>query len=1205
MNDFGTNIFPGFIDADADDYTIENKNFRDAHNIRKGHGSVHDIIQDYIGNSEVEIDTWPDGVNTPVGAVEDKITGRLYVLYHNDNDNHWIARFDTLTDEYIFCYTSPGLDFSLDNPISGIGIHVIDGDKLVWVDGRVEGTTISGNEPKKLNLNKIVTTGLDKEYDLCFPQNYFEDSDRTLTVRIIDNGVITNTDINILAASFVDLETSLAALATSLEGIAGIASAEVSLACIRVTLDTDVTLLLFTDTGTFYYSGFNFYSQYVKSTAYFSSDPRLWLIKPLPPYRLKPSYRYEDNGRGNLRPDTSYQFMYRYIFDQDERSTFSPWSYTPTNYYWSDEDITNDPTEADPYQAFAYENKILNNLDFNFIRIRLDANCFIFINEWREVITGVEIAFRTGEEELWYTMGDYRLNELTYEDDTAYVDFYHDESYRILSSDDAAEPDVQAFKMFDNVPRIASGLNPISDEKGITRLTIGSNLERYDQVDVEANVTVYYDSPDYADKTLSEGDEQTCICSLKTGGIYDVFIEYEDFMGRRAPQQYLDTVYVDRRTTSLGLIDPYPTLPYLRVEMLSTPPIWAHRWRVCISKNHKQSRYLQMGTDQKQFVNVNYDEGTVTIIDVADHFTDPSGTSHVMFSFFLENVTGVTYSGITGGNNASLLDTFYDIKVSKEKMTPAENDKLVLVNLKEKSGIVGAPAPGVPVEMDVSGYAVNLGTANIYVDGINYLEIYVPYEPYASDLDGIHSIRLCNLELYRTLNDDTAIGYEFSDTFDISAPGAVSRNHGGTKSLGPTCGDTFTYTVYELQLNFIYKHSYYERPSMYDVGNTMSSYGRGNVEDRSYAERYLYNQMRVSDVYIPNSEVNGLTAFRGLEFANVQREFGPIMGMVNVQSIMLVICQNKAQPVYTNKDRLIGVSGESLTVVTNNLLNIGEELQGDYGTRNPESVVCNDGKVYWWDVFRGAVLRYSVGGGVFPISEFGYARVFHNKGASRITIDRADDWTRGGYDRKHKQYYLTFQKDGVFVTYSWKDQGERGGWMGTVSFQPYCYGNVGNKFFSFNPIAGDDFGKLYIHDLGSYNTFYGVESLPYITFVMNKDPQMKKVFKNIRVKSNKKFTADPIRVPVGNDYASGQLSRLKANKFESYENDWWATFLRDMNDTSSEFLDIVDNTERQVTALLRGRPLRGDVIIITLNATEGNILLRSVDIEYFVSQKTR
>lgn len=1205
MNDVGQNTFQGFIDGDADDYSIENKNFRDAHNIRKGKGSVHDIITDYIGNSEVAIDSWPDGDNTPVSACEDKINGRLYVLYHNSNNDHWIGRYDINDDEFIFCYASEGLELSLDRPIPKVGIHVIDGDKLIWADGRVEGTTIDGSEPKKINLNKIVTTGLARQYDICFPQQYFEDSDRDLTVTITDSGGSTDTVINLLSAGFVDLQTSLDDLATSLEAISEITNAEVYGSCIRVTLQANHTLSLSTDTGTFYYAPYNFYSTNVVTNDVFTSDPRLWLIKPLPPYRLKPSYRYEDNGRGNLRKNTAYQFMYRYIFDQDERSAFSPWSYVPTNYYYSDEDITNDPTEADPYQAFAYENKILNNTDFNMIRIRLDDSCFSLQNEWREVITGIQVAFRTGEEEYWYSMGDFKLSELLYEDSTAYVDFYHDEGYEILSSDDAAEPDVQAFKMFDNVPKVAAAVNPITDEKGITRLSIGDNLERFDLVDVEANVTVYWDSPNYADKTLSEGDEQTCICSLKTGGIYDVFIEYEDYAGRRAPQQYLDTVYVDRRITSLGLIDPYPTLPYLRVEMLSTPPAWAFRWRVCISKNHRQSRYLQMGTDQKQFVNLNYDEGTVTIIDVSDHFTDPSNTTHVMWAFYLNNVTGVTYSGITGGDNNSFLDTFFDINVSREKLTPAENDKLVLVNLKEKSGIVGAAAPDVPLEMDVSGYAVNLGTANIYVDGINYLEIYVPYEPNAAELDGIHSIRLCNLELYRTLNDDTGFGYEFSDTFDISQPGDQFRTHGGTKSLGPTCGDTFTYTVYELQLNFIFKHSYYERPSMFDLSNTMSSYGRVNVEDKTYKERLLYNQIRVSDVYIPNSTINGLSAFRGLEFTNIQREFGPIMGMANVQSIMLVVCQNKAQPVYTNKDQLIGVSGETLTVVTNNLLNIAEELQGDYGTRNPESIVVNDGKAYWWDVYRGAAIRYTIGGGVFPISDFGYTRTHQNLGASRLTIARADDWTVGGYERKHNQYFLTFQKDGTFYTYAWKDEGERGGWLGTVSFQPYCYGNVGNKFFSFNPNAGDDLGKLYLHDLGSYNTFYGAESLPYITFVMNKDPNVKKLFKNIRIKSNKLYEADPIRTVVGQDYASGQLSRLKSNKFTSYENDIWAQFLRDMNDTSNEFLSIANPTTRQVTALLRGRPLRGDVIIITLNAIEGNIILRSVDIEYVTSQKTR
>ena len=84
-------------------------------------------------------------------------------------------------------------------------------------------------------------------------------------------------------------------------------------------------------------------------------------------------------------------------------------------------------------------------------------------------------------------------------------------------------------------------------------------------------------------------------------------------------------------------------------------------------------------------------------------------------------------------------------------------------------------------------------------------------------------------------------------------------------------------------------------------------------------------------------------------------------------------------------------------------------------------------------------------------------------------------------------------------------------------------------------------------------------------------------------------------------------SRLKDNRFASYEGHLNADFLRDMNDTSAEFRAITDPLAREVAALLRGRLLRGEVLVVRLrNSSPGeDFILQRIDIGFAMSEETK
>jgi len=147
-------------------------------------------------------------------------------------------------------------------------------------------------------------------------------------------------------------------------------------------------------------------------------------------------------------------------------------------------------------------------------------------------------------------------------------------------------------------------------------------------------------------------------------------------------------------------------------------------------------------------------------------------------------------------------------------------------------------------------------------------------------------------------------------------------------------------------------------------------------------------------------------------------------------------------------------------------------------------------------------------------------------------------------------------------------------------------------------------GELWLHDKGEYGNFYGEQLECGVDFVVNNQPDMKKLFWHIRVKSTDAVFTPPKGIEVYIDQSiSPMVSELRENHFERLEGDYWADFRRNMVD--KEFDNIEPIELREVTALLKGMPLRGDYMIIKLrNKSNKKVTLYSVDTHSSISNKT-
>ena len=100
----------------------------------------------------------------------------------------------------------------------------------------------------------------------------------------------------------------------------------------------------------------------------------------------------------------------------------------------------------------------------------------------------------------------------------------------------------------------------------------------------------------------------------------------------------------------------------------------------------------------------------------------------------------------------------------------------------------------------------------------------------------------------------------------------------------------------------------------------------------------------------------------------------------------------------------------------------------------------------------------------------------------------------------------------------------------------------------------------------------------------------------IREKANKVWFAIEIVIPPNSRYPNGMTSRITKNNFTNFEGDYWAQFFKDMTDPS-----FVSQTE----ALQRGRELKGDVMIITLqNSDTSEAYINEIDVNFTPSEET-
>lgn len=355
-----------------------------------------------------------------------------------------------------------------------------------------------------------------------------------------------------------------------------------------------------------------------------------------------------------------------------------------------------------------------------------------------------------------------------------------------------------------------------------------------------------------------------------------------------------------------------------------------------------------------------------------------------------------------------------------------------------------------------------------------------------------------------------------------------------------------------------------------------NSYNKGRPNIFNLDERNIRREAsaRYSELYIPDTNINGVGTFFDTSFADYDKVYGNIQKIRNKGKYLVVFQQVKTGRVRVNESILSDMSNFEAVQKSNQVLSDIDYYVEDTGIgNNPESFAESGNSMYFIDAYKGAVNRLSLDG-INKVSNYG-VRTFFNKELPKFISKNV--W--GVYDERFDSYIISFPAVGDYTGYSISFHEPSNRWTSFYNFASEASVTCGVNFITFKRGVG------YLHNQTgvSYCNFYGVQYPSSVQIAFNENPSNIKVFKNLEVESNDIWTAD-----ISNQ--RGQASNLIDADYEKIENVYWASLWKDTNSPGG---------------LVDGDDLRSPELIIKLSNDSTNFVkLFTVGLKYFNSEST-
>lgn len=884
----------------------------------------------------------------------------------------------------------------------------------------------------------------------------------------------------------------------------------------------------------------------------------------------------------------NFTFKVQYVFDDNERSSYSPIS----NY-------------AFPVTACDGTGEDI---------ISQDNKLTVTVATGSAIVKKIQIVAKETNGSDYTVIAELDKSVMSIANDSTYgFTFYNNGNYVPVEVN-------ESIKLFDNVPQKSRAQTLISGN----RIVDGLIVEGYDPVQVDAKFNITYATPSYP----VNPDFFPKSSYVKSGGSYLLGFTYYDEYGNRSGT----TNIVNEKTTNLVaptvnvygtrlfvpfLTDPLYTspamdfVPVVGAQIYHSPPSWAKYYQVLRSKNESMDRYIQFVAE-----NVNYltDDHTTIVLpaaaafvkvyinNIAGRYKDENPNSVLVYDFvkgdrirFIANNAWTTltitapYAKAPAGGNAPS-PTQYPISLPNSSSTITGffsfNDTEVVsydsgtgaLLLKMNASVPNNLLPGVlfevyqpgenvidnneimfemgecrPITTDIHGNLVHTGAVTQLI--ASYVSSTYVAPVFTATLLAGHGIAVpdivkvtsANFSVFGVVTATTATTVTI-DTTGYTLIGTYSGTSGSiikaaTFNLsGGDCFRRYQDMPFVLQdVNRLY--SYVEAENASNMfPSKMWNVGRPNRVDPTYRQITRPSTVIYSEAFVPETFINGLSTVYDQSFQTYEDKYGGIYKLSNRNHQLTVYQELKVGGLPVGQVVFNGTTGGSVVGSSAEVLpEVMEYYAGDYGIgTHPDSHTTYANVEYFMDVRSGTPVRLSTDG-LTPIGDTAFMHNFFTDICQQILAVTAGSVNvYGVYDTKNNEYIVAidaFTSRGVSVparTLAFNEK--RNQWSSFYSYAPEAMCRDGINIVTFKN------GALYTHNTNVLQAnFYGVQYQPEIWGYLNDNPSNNKIAQAITLETSSPWELISLTTP------GGQSTSLATTDFTVIENQCFAEILRDAN----------------------------------------------------------
>lgn len=273
-----------------------------------------------------------------------------------------------------------------------------------------------------------------------------------------------------------------------------------------------------------------------------------------------------------------------------------------------------------------------------------------------------------------------------------------------------------------------------------------------------------------------------------------------------------------------------------------------------------------------------------------------------------------------------------------------------------------------------------------------------------------------------------------------------------------------------------------------------------------------------SEKKIDGAVVDAWSIFKSAAILDVESKYGPINNLVVFQNKMLYFQDKAFGQLQINEQKLINSVGDTTDLVlgSSGILERYDYISTQTGTKHQFSMSVSDYSLIWFDTLARKI--YKFGDGLKPVTDLkGYHALLYNGTEGELQNNDNPYLYKGvhsTYDYRFNEFYMTFLSEENQFTLVYNDMID--GFVGEYTHYPVVYINDKSNIFSV-PYSGGA-SEIYIHNYGNYGQFYGVVNPSKLSFVVNPEQGLEKVFTNMEVTAESFKTVFGYDQPDFNDF---------------------------------------------------------------------------------------